>query len=508
MSVLHAKVSKLNKKRMSEKLKESRTISVLQKLLPNQRESVFHQIRSRECKPRGMRWSARFISISSAIYHRSPSCYNFLRNNLKIALPSVSVLKRSCRRVMLNTGVCPIICNILKHKVDTMNAANRTATLAIDGASISSSLRYVDHIDRIVGFEDVGRSGCTTKISDECVVTMLRGIQGNWKQVFSYYFIRHSVKVNRFADIINENLAAAHAVGIKVIAIVCDQETTQWSFINKSVTFEKPYISHPVTQEPVYFILDIPHCLKNLRNSLLKNDIQFEATMTAKFDHLLLLWKSQRNSTLTLTTKLRDEHFILPFGRKMKVSLAAQLFSHSVHSAMEVLIHYKELPLEARETSTFVKRINDLFDRLNTVSKNHLGPRKAACSQNIHDYLSSLERDLNWISEWKVISKKDGKVKYSTKNIQAWKISISSILHMTKKLILEENFDQVAARRLTQDHVENLFSCVRSRGCFNTHPECRDFQAALRSTAINSLIFPTRGPIAKWMTIHVSCHNL
>jgi hypothetical protein len=78
----------------------------------------------------------------------------------------------------------------------------------------------------------------------------------------------------RFEKIINENLAAAHKVGIEVVAVTCDQETTQFAWVRSIIpNVRDPFIYHPVTGAKVVIIMDVPHCLKNLRNNMMNYNV-------------------------------------------------------------------------------------------------------------------------------------------------------------------------------------------------------------------------------------------
>jgi len=224
-----------------------------------------------------VRWNCKEIETALAIYHKSPAAYRFMRDQLHLGLPAISSLKKRTKHIMQQTGPCPTILASLRQMLLSMRPEDRMATLSLDGMHLTSSLRYEAHRDHYTGFEDVGKQGRTTKIADEGVVVMLRGIHTNWKQPIAHYFCNHSVKQDRFYGIIDECLIAAHNCGVQVVALVCDQETTQWALLKKMVSVEKPYFDHPVTGKSIYVIIDVPHCLKNTRNNLMKYDIEFDS---------------------------------------------------------------------------------------------------------------------------------------------------------------------------------------------------------------------------------------
>lgn len=47
-----------------------------------------------------------------------------------------------------------------------------------------------EHVDRIVGYEDVGDCRRTTKVANQGLVAVIRDIFGSWKLPIGYYLIR------------------------------------------------------------------------------------------------------------------------------------------------------------------------------------------------------------------------------------------------------------------------------------------------------------------------------
>ena len=95
-------------------------------------------------------------------------------------------------------------------------------------------------------------------------------------------------------------LEYAHDVGLKAIAIVCDQESSQarlWRELR--VSPQAPWILHPLTGENVYIVPDPVHLLKSIRNNLMNHPIQVSlypacSCFRVKVDIAVLrcLWRS------------------------------------------------------------------------------------------------------------------------------------------------------------------------------------------------------------------------
>ena len=160
--------------------------------------------------------------------------------------------------------------------------------------------------------------------------------------------------------IIKEIIGQLQAVGLNVVATVCDQGSTNQSALTKlcSEPNEKqgPFYFF-VNEQPVVTIFDVPHLLKCTRNALLKCKLEFEPNKFAFFRHIEEVFNIDQRKSFKALPKLRVEHFNFKDSYvKMKVKVAAAQLSASVASAIETYSVFTELsPSEAIHTAEFVK---------------------------------------------------------------------------------------------------------------------------------------------------------
>ena len=453
-------------------------------------KTVYRFIESQLQHTSRKKWKPHDIQLALGIKFRSTSAYKYLQAQ-GFSLPSIRTLQRNVQSVMVNCGPCVNLLSSVAEKINSMEPCDRIATLSFDAMSISPAIRYESHKDEVCGYEDVGLNKKSLQIADQGMIAMLRGVRSKWKQVIGYYLIKHSVKQDRFLAIVNDCLTKCHKHGIEIIALVCDQETTQFAALrSQGVSPDHPYLVHPCSGQKVFVVIDIPHCLKNTRNSLHRGYvIHFDGNKKASWKYLVQLFDLENKSTLKLAPKLKPVHFNLPPGKNMRVNLAAQVLSRSVGKAIRTYVHFNLMPSEALETAEFVEQINDLFDILNSNSSLSKGLKcaiKATFGNKRKEYL---ERCKIWISKWSFLNT-------SMKNTHlsfpiAWQISISSICFIADYLINIRKFRFVTTRRYTQDHVENLFSLVRSHNGPNENPEYHQFRSAIKSCSVSHLLQPT-----------------
>lgn len=395
---------------------------------------------------------------------------------------------------MQSPGVCAVIETNVAAIAKGMTAGEKFCTLSFDGMALKAALRYDTIRDRIVGFEDCGAyaGGRTAEVANEFIAVWLKGACSKWKQPIGHYLVRNSLGGSRLPQMISESLAAATRMGLNVCAVVCDQEASQWKCLkslgacsdNSTITVNLT----DGTKATVPVFVDVPHCIKNMRNALQKYWIEFadgDKRLTARWADIVCVAEIelQKPDQLRLVPKLQECHVALTVGKKMSVRLAAQVLSRTMAHAMAVYMEYGILSSStAQGTARFCERVNELFDLTNNATNFH-----SISADNLEVKAQEISDWITWLETLKFLTH-DGKVFNGIKFHQGWAFSLRSLQTVSRELISSGVCDTVCARNFTQDHVENGFSCMRRRGGFNDCPEYREATAAFRSLAINQLL--------------------
>lgn len=109
--------------------------------------------------------------------------------------------------------------------------------------------------------------GCT-----KALVFLARSLMGNWKQIVFY-----SYTASLTVDLVQNVIRFTQSAGFRVVAVVCDMAPTNVR-TRKSLGIapEKPFFQNPdIHAEKVWFLHDIPHALKLLRNHFLDEGLVF-----------------------------------------------------------------------------------------------------------------------------------------------------------------------------------------------------------------------------------------
>ena len=449
---------------------------------------VQSQLLNRHKKLRSVRWTDLEVNIAMSIYYYSPKCYNHLRGTLKFCLPSYSVLRRRFSSTDLEGGPSKTLLSAINKKLQNSTPLDRYGVLMLDGMHIKEFVQYSEKIDKITGLTDGIDCSNLMEIADQCLVVLVRGIFTNWKQVLGFRLIRGQVGQNLFIDTVMTYLVALDNAGIHIMALVCDQEPTQWAAVKTLMLPNTTHFIHPSNGNLVYVLADVPHLLKNTRNNLLTKNIIF-GDLTAKWDVIRFVWRDEEKRDLKLLPKLSWLHIAPPPWAKMKVSLAAQALSKTMSAAIRTMVHYGTLPSDSLGTAEFVEKIDRLFDLLNT-SSSHSVYKPSVNHNNFLQVIDELSAFEEWINSWKFFIVKKNKVKNSLPFREGWLLSIASIKCILIELFNQQNVESVFLRRFCQDPLENTFSLVRAKNGNNYMPTYQQFKSAIQIVSVNQILKP------------------
>jgi len=285
-------------------------------------------------------------------------------------------------------------------------------------------------------------------------------------------------------------LKAAHDAGFSVKACVSDMGPGNQSMWKEAGIRSKRknlcnFVSHPFnSSNKLYFMGDTPHLLKNIRNCILNQSIilpqsfcseHFLPSPNVSMSYISQLVDVQSGRSLKLAPNLTSAHVNPGQFQKMRVSLAAQTLSRSTASSIRVCVTCGMLPKEALATAYFCELVNDWFDLMNS--------RTTLCGLSLSSQckLDTLH-NFKFLFETLHFSVKDG-----WKPIQAGiQLSTSVVLSLFSDLVVTGEYSFLLPGKLTQDCVENIFSCIRGRG--DSHPSPLKFRQNLKLLSISQFM--------------------
>lgn len=249
------------------------------------------------------------------------------------------------------------------------------------------------------------------------------------------------------------------------------------------------WFSHPSTEEEISIFLDPAHMLKLVRNTIgdwgMLYDAEDNPIEWKYFKNLVTL---QENNKIHLATKIRQRH-INYFKEKMKVRLAAQVFSFSVADA---ILYCKTKDIEGFNncdaTITFCRNINDIFDFLNTrnflCKLPHKKPLYIEHYEEMTNFINSSIRYLETLQDryHLPILKSPRKTGFNGLITR-----LKSMGRLFDNVIKTRQLTFLISYKISQDHIEMLFSAIRSRGGFNNNPTAGQFEATYKKLVHSEL---------------------
>ncbi|KAE8740765.1 hypothetical protein FOCC_FOCC013710 [Frankliniella occidentalis] len=211
-----------------------------------------------------------------------------------------------------------------------MNLQHRTCGVLFDEIFICEGLYYNPLTDRVKGFEDFGENGRTDREANHCLVFMVRAIARDWKVPIAFYPDNGTCPSDTLAVLRPKVILKLHEIGLNVLYTVSDQGPTNRGAISslqgQNIKGEYDTVYY-VGGSKIIHLYDSPHLIKSVRNNLITSDLQIKKNCLAKWAHIIEFFKLDEG--LCKMSKLQSK--LCPIGRnKMKVSLAAQVFSESV----------------------------------------------------------------------------------------------------------------------------------------------------------------------------------
>ena len=182
----------------------------------------------------------------------------------------------------------------------------------------------------------------------DAMVLMVVCVNEGWKIPVAYFLISGMTGEER-ANTISECLHWLHAIDVRVISLTCDGPSCHFAMLRAlgaslRIDNMRPSFPHPADpSQVVHVVLDVCHMLKLLRNALADGGVFQTRGGKIRWQNIEELNILQEKEGLRLGNKLKLAH-IQWRKQKMKVKLAAQVFSRSVADALEYCNKELHLP--------------------------------------------------------------------------------------------------------------------------------------------------------------------
>lgn len=370
------------------------------------------------------------IRFALAVHLTSPAAYELMRQTGMVKLPSSSTLFEYSHVEDVKEGIDETVLKSVTARLKKMKEKHKKYHVLMgDEMYISQNLVFQKSTGKLIGYtslNDIDKEVSDLEktidnpdaeldeiVVEKIMVYMIKGVSNGIKEVVAT-FTTGTLTANQLYIWTWKVIGALERSGIAVVAFVSDGSSVNRSFIKK----HKPATIHPsgiifdtvnkaARDRILYFIADVPHLLKTIRNCLLNSKWDGKPTrrkmmkngLKVTWDFIVKLYDLKKGKSLRKSYKLNPMNIAPDSYARMKVKLAAQPLSNTVFKDMR-----SQKWKEAAETEIFIQKVNEWFDCLNGA---HSSQGTRLNNPNLHPYTSeddprfeTLDNFLQYLDEW------------------------------------------------------------------------------------------------------------
>ena len=245
----------------------------------------------------GNRYSSEWLIDCLLIKCKSAACYKFLRQHCYLPLPSLATLSRCIRNLQPNFGFDRNLSAALADKLRDFPLVERRGILLFDEMKISKHIDFRQDLGKSVGFVDFGSFTTQQHMhqeGDHALVFLFRPHMNGWIQTIGCFCSAGTTPSAQLSKLILEAIILLENCGAVVDGIVADgASTNRKAFAMLGFCGKISAVSNKMTNpcddsRDIYFICDMPHLLKTLRNNLLKATMFSVILNFTYFDHVYM----------------------------------------------------------------------------------------------------------------------------------------------------------------------------------------------------------------------------
>lgn len=335
--------------------------------------------------------------------------------------------------------------------------------LVYDEIAIRKQEEYDHQADARTGYVTYG-TDCGEKLAKEALVFLVTGINIKFKIPVAYFLIA-GLKANEKATLIQQVILLAGKSGVKVAGLAYDGLVTNIATgkeLGADFKGDKAYFINPHSDEKIYLFPDACHSLKSARNRLASLGVLYDGSNNKiEWSFIANLENYQRENKVDLGNKITKTH-IQWEKKKMSVRIAAETLSNSVADAIEFLQRNGIEDFQGSEaTVSFIRRINNIFDILNSKdSKDAIGFKRPISTETKEEYFEYFEESIAYIRKLRVSAQGNSILKSRSKTaFLQFIFCMQNFISFYESYVQSGIIEQIATFHFSQDHLELLFSC-------------------------------------------------
>lgn len=196
-----------------------------------------------------------------------------------LPLPCHDTMNRLIRGIPGTFGLNDFSIDAIGRNLSGKNENLRKGSLVWDEMSVKKSMKFNQQRMKFDGLVDYGDEMITEKsdkVADHALVLMFRPYRAKWVQPIGVYATSGAASAYVIQSLVVKAIMALEKKDAVVMNVVCDGHQTNKGVHNLFDVSEKMgevcnYIKHPCNpKNKIYFLFDIPHIMKCIRNQIFK----------------------------------------------------------------------------------------------------------------------------------------------------------------------------------------------------------------------------------------------
>jgi len=417
--------------------------------------------------------------------------YKYVRNTFNLALPHPKVIQNWYRSTEGEPGFTQESFDLLSRHVES-NSQPTICSLMLDEMSICKHVECDGK--QLRGYVDIGTGVQDDSLppATEALVFMVVAVNSNWKLPVAYFLLNRLNGKDK-ANLLQQCLCRLDEAGVIVTSVTCDGAPSNMAMFRELGASTNPddlQVSFCHKSRNIYIIPDVCHMLDLLRNTFASQTMVDDDGHQIKWTYIEELHKLQ-DEGLRDANKLKTAD-IECSRQTMKVNLAAPVFSSSVANALQFCQNLPQFK-GCEATVKFLRTFDRLFAILNSrnpLAKNFKAPMTTSNKRFWHivlDYTDEYIRTLK-DSSGTPMTQTNSKTAFI-----GFLIAIKSTTaifndYVTGTPAQPPTIRYLLTYKLSRDHLELFFGCIRCHLGSNNNPTSRQFVAAYKCLLVQNEI--------------------
>ncbi|XP_077556947.1 uncharacterized protein LOC144170810 [Haemaphysalis longicornis] len=426
---------------------------------------------------RGRRYEHEWLMTCLLLRISSPRAYRLMSKMKLLPLPTTTRLRQMMKGMPCEFGFNKVSLASVGAFMKGKTGVQCYGTLVLDEMKVREVVSFNKSTYKVDGFVDYGDGQDSETTADHALVLMFVPLFHSWVQPIASFATRHAAPGRVLAKLVLEAIMELYKHNAVVVAVISDGASTNkamWSSfgIKGKLDAPKHKVEHPCAPDQhLYFLCDVPHIIKCIRNHLLRHKYAMIGQHKVNFDHYRKLQEVDGKQQLRVVPKLTKEHVSPDNLRKMNVRLAVQLFSRSTAIGLKVYQRLKEPGLQDGHGTA--EWVNNVFDALNVKL-----PQFGITSSSKE--IEVIKKFLDAVNETEESHVTKGTVMFASQvTMESLRVTLASVRDLIGDL-LSKGARFVLTGKLNQDPLERFFGVTRSYGGDEDHPTLISFSHIYR----------------------------